>query len=373
MPLHLVDHLWIGFVLFLCLGTVCPAAAQQGSADVVRKYEAIVVEVLEARLQADVEVTSGQVRLRTSPSRLLKAMREVVKASAPYYFEGEMRDFKKFSPRVRSVVAALDGWPIPAVPDGWNQSDWQYYQVESVLRDAVLLVGMDVGVFANETLAQGVKVRQDLGRDWEDLRGGRDALSVEPIPDFGPNAEDGSSLNGLGGGGGMEVPSNGAFEDLAAAIRALAERVEGLENGRSPSGQRPNMGGNFPVQGPDGGWESQGPRLTGMAQGLPEHFSLQFPEGSSALSLSAQYGLNVLIEWMFAYPTLRVLVTGHSDATGSAHANMELSRRRAQVVRYYLLERGVSMDRVNSAHFGEGRPEWGGAFDRRVEVDLRMD
>ena len=75
--------------------------------------------------------------------------------------------------------------------------------------------------------------------------------------------------------------------------------------------------------------------------GLPESFTLQFPEGSAALSLSAEYSLNTLVEWMAAQPDFRVLVTGHSDATGNERTNMELSRRRAQVVRYYLLEHGV--------------------------------
>jgi len=68
-----------------------------------------------------------------------------------------------------------------------------------------------------------------------------------------------------------------------------------------------------------------------------------------------------------------VLVTGHSDAVGSARDNMVLSRRRAQVVRYYLLERGIDAQRVTAAHFGEERPEWGAGFDRRVEVRLFFD
>ena len=106
---------------------------------------------------------------------------------------------------------------------------------------------------------------------------------------------------------------------------------------------------------------------------MPEQFTLAFPTGGAGLSLSAEYGLNTLIEWMVAYPSMRVLVTGHSDATGDDRANMELSRRRAQVVRYYLLEHGVALERVTAAHFGEQRPEWGGAFDRRVEVRLLFD
>ena len=106
---------------------------------------------------------------------------------------------------------------------------------------------------------------------------------------------------------------------------------------------------------------------------MPEMLTIQFPSGSAALGLSAEYGLNTLVEWMVAMPSMRLLITGHSDLTGTERANMELSRRRAQVVRYYLLERGIANERVTAAHFGEQRPEWGAGFDRRVEVRLLTD
>lgn len=353
------------------------AWGQGGDDRAVKQYEGLVVEVLEARLQTELMLDGNEVRLRTPPSRLMRAMRDVVRASAPYYFDGGLAEFRRFSTRVSEAIGALDGMRVGPAPRGWTDADWRYYAVERATQDAMLLVAMDVGVYANALLADDVRVRSDLARDWEDLQGGSDPLRPEPLPDFGGgDPQDSSSLDGLGGFGGSDATDQptgtegDALRALEASIQELIRRVESLERGPARPSPQPS-GGSFPTAGPDGGWTPGG--VTAFPNGLPESFALQFPEGSAALGLSAEYGLNTLVEWMAAQPGLRVLVTGHSDATGSAHANMELSRRRAQTVRYYLLERGVSADRVTSAHFGESRPEWGGAFDRRVEVRLLVD
>ena len=39
--------------------------------------------------------------------------------------------------------------------------DWQYYQIESRIRDAMLLISIDVGVFADRYLAEGVQAWMD--------------------------------------------------------------------------------------------------------------------------------------------------------------------------------------------------------------------
>lgn len=348
-----------------CTGT---RAQQDVDAEHIRRYQGIVMEVLSNRLAAEVGLEDGRVVLRTPASRTLKDLTAVVQASAPYYLEGAMEEFKRFRPRVKEALAALDGWRVPPAPRGWDSGEWTYFQVQGALEEVMLLVALDVGVYTNALLAGQVGARDELGTDWERLRGGRDAIDPMPLPDFGNTTEDGSTLDGLGGAGNED----GDVDGLAEGLRALTRRIEALERGGG--GRTDSEAGSLPGRGPDGGW------LPGTPSGrrvpperLPEQFTLQFPSGSAALGLSAEYGLNTLVEWMVALPGLRVLVTGHSDASGSERANMELSRRRAQVVRYYLLERGIAADRVTAAHFGEQRPEWGAGFDRRVEVRLLLD
>ena len=50
------------------------------------------------------------------------------------------------------------------------------------------------------------------------------------------------------------------------------------------------------------------------------------------------------------------VVEGHTDALGSDEYNMGLSERRAQVVKNFLLEKGVSTAMVTAVGLGEKKP-----------------
>ncbi|AGH48426.1 MULTISPECIES: OmpA family protein [Sphingomonas] len=52
----------------------------------------------------------------------------------------------------------------------------------------------------------------------------------------------------------------------------------------------------------------------------------------------------------------RLRIEGHTDASGSAAANRDLSRRRAQAVADFLAGAGVSAGRLEVAGFGSSRP-----------------
>lgn len=72
-----------------------------------------------------------------------------------------------------------------------------------------------------------------------------------------------------------------------------------------------------------------------------------------------------------------VIVQGHTDSTGSETHNQNLSERRAQAARNYLVGRGVEPQRVAALGFGESQPVAANdtATDRqrnrRVEVLLK--
>jgi outer membrane protein OmpA-like peptidoglycan-associated protein len=70
----------------------------------------------------------------------------------------------------------------------------------------------------------------------------------------------------------------------------------------------------------------------------------------------------------------KINVEGFTDSQGDASYNQELSQRRAQTVRDYLVSRGISSDRVTAQGFGLTRPvadnasPEGRANNRRVEI-----
>ena len=73
-------------------------------------------------------------------------------------------------------------------------------------------------------------------------------------------------------------------------------------------------------------------------------------------------------------PDSKMVVEGHTDSQGAAAYNQDLSQRRAQSVRDYLVSRGIAEDRVTAQGFGSSRSiadnksAEGSANNRRVEI-----
>ena len=100
-----------------------------------------------------------------------------------------------------------------------------------------------------------------------------------------------------------------------------------------------------------------------------------FTSGKSDLLPAAQIKLNDVAKALIDQdPDSTMVVEGHTDSQGSAASNQELSDKRAQAVRDYLVSRGIAADRVKSQGFGPGRPigentsAEGRANNRRVEI-----
>jgi outer membrane protein OmpA-like peptidoglycan-associated protein len=79
-------------------------------------------------------------------------------------------------------------------------------------------------------------------------------------------------------------------------------------------------------------------------------------------------------EVLKAYPAARILIEGHTDATGVPEANERLARARAEAVKSALVARGVSADRITTAGMGQEHPlaandtQEGRAKNRRTEI-----
>ena len=71
---------------------------------------------------------------------------------------------------------------------------------------------------------------------------------------------------------------------------------------------------------------------------------------------------------------VNIEVAGHTDSRGSDGYNMDLSQRRAEAVRNYLVGKGIAADRLSARGYGESQPVADNATDegrfknRRVEL-----
>jgi outer membrane protein OmpA-like peptidoglycan-associated protein len=66
--------------------------------------------------------------------------------------------------------------------------------------------------------------------------------------------------------------------------------------------------------------------------------------------------LDRLVKLMNENPTMKIELSGHTDTRGAAEKNRILSDNRAKAVVEYLVDHGISKDRLKSAGYGETQP-----------------
>jgi len=103
--------------------------------------------------------------------------------------------------------------------------------------------------------------------------------------------------------------------------------------------------------------------------------SVLFASAKADLLPAAQLKLNDVANALIKEdPLSKIVVEGHTDSQGGVPYNQDLSQRRAQSVRDYLVSRGIAGDRVTSQGFGSSRSiaentsAEGRANNRRVEI-----
>jgi outer membrane protein OmpA-like peptidoglycan-associated protein len=104
---------------------------------------------------------------------------------------------------------------------------------------------------------------------------------------------------------------------------------------------------------------------------------VSFDTNSATIRPSMRAVLDPFATALRGDPNARVMIVGHTDATGPDSVNDPLSFNRAQSVYNYLVARGVSPVTLQTAGRGEREPiadnatESGRARNRRVEIYLR--
>lgn len=116
------------------------------------------------------------------------------------------------------------------------------------------------------------------------------------------------------------------------------------------------------------------------ARGLIVNMSdVLFDSGQSTLKPGAKEKLAKVSGILLAYPTLRMEVEGHTDSVGSDDYNLQLSQRRADAVRDYLVSNGIALANVQTAGMGKADPvasndtAEGRQQNRRVEMIVSGD
>ena len=105
--------------------------------------------------------------------------------------------------------------------------------------------------------------------------------------------------------------------------------------------------------------------------------SIQYGTGSAKILPASFKSLNELAAVLTSDNTLMIDISGHSDNTGSAVKNKELSQLRAESVKKYLLGKGIAENRISAIGYGPEKPiadnktADGRSKNRRTEMVVR--
>jgi len=92
-------------------------------------------------------------------------------------------------------------------------------------------------------------------------------------------------------------------------------------------------------------------------QGKARLRGLVFGKDGSEIDPTGATVLDVVVDGIKARcPTQHFVIAGHTDLSGSAKHNQELSLRRAEAVKAYLVAHGIAADRLSTVGYGSSRP-----------------
>ncbi|WP_266361987.1 OmpA family protein [Tellurirhabdus rosea] len=104
--------------------------------------------------------------------------------------------------------------------------------------------------------------------------------------------------------------------------------------------------------------------------------NLLFPQSDYRIQAGSYPELNKLAEVMRQNPEIRIELAGHTDNVGDPKLNVELSRKRVEAVKSYLVSKGIDRERIRTVAYGGSRPvadntrEETRRLNRRVEVKV---
>ena len=163
---------------------------------------------------------------------------------------------------------------------------------------------------------------------------------------------------------GVEV----SVRDGSQRLEGIGRQVQGLE-GAVGEASETAKGARVRADEVDGRltrlWDNRNVRK------LSDTVNVPFAFNRADLGDAAQTSLSSLVRDLQQNPKLLVELEGYADAKGPRDYNVELSQRRVEAVRRYLVQNGIELSRIASIGLGSIKdPKVSDAAKRRVTVKL---
>ncbi|TNE81864.1 MAG: peptidoglycan-associated lipoprotein Pal [Gammaproteobacteria bacterium] len=159
---------------------------------------------------------------------------------------------------------------------------------------------------------------------------------------------------------------------------AMVTFVAALLSGCSSTGTEDEAGAagttSVPSQsvttGTVGGGDVSGTTL-GTDSAIARVFYFEFDK--AVLNAEARAALRLHAEWLKAHPGVNIRLEGHADERGTREYNMALGERRANSVRDFLVQEGVSASVMEVISYGEESPAALGSNDASWALNRRVE
>lgn len=106
---------------------------------------------------------------------------------------------------------------------------------------------------------------------------------------------------------------------------------------------------------------------------------VQFQYNSAEFETSSYPQIDSAVLTLQSLPTLKILIKGHTSTEGNSANNQQLSEKRAEAVKNYLINKGIASERLQTKGFGATQPltaentEGDKKLNRRIEFEIIED
>ena len=143
-----------------------------------------------------------------------------------------------------------------------------------------------------------------------------------------------------------------------ASLGACAKKAKPAFPTTAPAASQPQAETPLPPSGPGDVGRGPAGALPGSAQDFVVNVGdrVYFDTDAHDVRADAEPILSAQASWLRRYPSVNVRIEGNCDERGTREYNLALGARRANAVRDFLVNQGVSANRIATISFGKEQP-----------------
>jgi outer membrane protein OmpA-like peptidoglycan-associated protein len=101
---------------------------------------------------------------------------------------------------------------------------------------------------------------------------------------------------------------------------------------------------------------------------------LEFDENKADIKFEMQHDLDKIVDFLVDHPTFLLKISGHTDSNGNPDQNLRLSQKRADAIKFYILNKGkISPKRVEAIGYGNQKPIVKEVEDEHKHINRRVE